>query len=92
MQEEPLCVEMVRRSWCEAMSYVWINPEAVPTRRREEVCERVRVVISCLHGPSASLLSSSKIDNRGRGEGGSVGERDTPNVNNPPLSFLIFVR
>ncbi len=47
--EEPLWVEMVRRSWCEAMSYVWICPVEVPTRRREEVWEIVRVVISCLY-------------------------------------------
>lgn len=52
--ERPLCVENVLSCWCDAMSYAWRRPAAVPTIRSEDVREMVMVLIGWLRSVSAS--------------------------------------
>lgn len=40
----PLWVLSVRKSWWEAMSYVWMSPAAVPTRSKDDVSDMASVV------------------------------------------------
>jgi hypothetical protein len=35
--EKPLCVDMLRKSWWEGMSYMWIMPVEVPASKRVDV-------------------------------------------------------
>ena len=46
--EKPLCVEILRSGWCEAMSNIWMVPDAVPTNSKEDVREMVREVMASL--------------------------------------------
>ena len=40
--DQPLCVVMLRRSWCVPVSYKCMSPDAVPTSRRLDVRESAR--------------------------------------------------